>query len=639
VNKYGFVRIATAIPACGVCDVAHNCNEIIKLIKDANEQGVQAIVFPELSVTGYTCADLFFSNTLLNGALQGLNSIANKTRDLDIISIVGLPIFDGVHLLNCAAVMQKGNVLGIIPKTYIPNHGEFYEKRWFYSSSDATINEINICGQSTPLSTNLIFNCGDMKFAVEICEDLWSSTPPSSMHTLNGANVVFNLSASNAVIGKASYRKMLVKSRSFSSHCAYIFVSAGAGESTTDTLFSGHTIIAENGSILLECTKPSLESKLLFAEIDIERINSDRKKASTFNTHFQNSQPYKIINTSKINTEFSSLTRAIAQFPFVPRITIDKNERLEEIYTILAMSLAKRLKHTGIKTPVIGISGGLDSTLALLIIIRAMDILGLPHSGIVAVTMPGFGTTSRTLENAKHLMRLLGVTSLEISIKDACIQHFKDIGQNINTLDVTYENSQARERTQILMDIANKQNGLVIGTGDLSELALGWATYAGDHISMYAVNVGVPKTLVRHLVEWIGEYVLTKEVNEIIIDVLDTPVSPELLPADENGSIKQKTEEILGDYVLHDFFLYYFIRFGFTPEKILFLATTAFDGVYDEKNIKGCLKIFLKRFFSNQFKRSCMPDGPKIGSITLSPRADWRMPSDAEVKLWLEKLE
>lgn len=638
-NKYGFVRIATAIPACGVGDVSHNCNEIIKLVKDANEQGVQTIVFPELSVTGYTCADLFFSNTLLTGALQGLNSIANKTRDLDIISIVGLPIFDGVHLLNCAAVIQRGNILGLVPKTYIPNHGEFYEKRWFYSSTDATVSEINICGQNVPLSTNLIFNCGDMKFAIEICEDMWTSTPPSSMHTLNGANVVFNLSASNAVIGKASYRKMLVKSRSFSSHCAYVFVSAGAGESTTDTLFSGHTVIAENGSILLENTKPSLESKLFFTEIDLERINADRKKSSTFNTHFQNSVPYKIVNTSKISTEFNTLTRSVAQFPFVPRISVDKNERMEEIYTILAMSLAKRLKHTGIKTPVIGISGGLDSTLALLIIVKAMDILGLPHDGIVAVTMPGFGTTSRTLENAKHLMRLFGVTSLEISIKDACIQHFKDIGQDINTFDVTYENSQARERTQLLMDIANQRGGLVIGTGDLSELALGWATYAGDHISMYAVNVGVPKTLVRHLVEWIGENVLTGEVQEIILDVLDTPVSPELLPADENGSIAQKTEEILGDYVLHDFFLYYFIRFGFTPEKILFLAKTAFAGVYDDENIKTCLKTFLKRFFNNQFKRSCMPDGPKIGSITLSPRADWRMPSDAEVKLWLEKLE
>jgi len=637
-NKYGFVRIATAVPACKVGDAAYNCNEIIKLIKEANDECVQAIVLPELSVTGYTCADLFFSNTLLNGALNGLTSIANKTRDLDIISIVGVPIFDGVHLLNCAAVIQRGNILGLIPKTYIPNHGEFYERRWFYSATEATVNEITICGQAVPLSTNLLFNCGEMKFAVEICEDLWSSTPPSSMHTLNGANVVFNLSASNAVIGKASYRKMLVKSRSFSSHCAYVFVSAGAGESTTDTLFSGHTIIAENGSILLEDTKPSLESKLFFTEIDLERINADRKKSSTFNTHFQNSVPYKTINTSKISTEFNALTRKVAQFPFVPRLSADKNERMEEIYTILAMSLAKRLKHTGIKAPVIGISGGLDSTLALLIIVRAMDILGLPHSGIVAVTMPGFGTTSRTLENAKHLMRLFGVTSLEISIKDACIQHFKDIGHDINSLDVTYENSQARERTQLLMDIANKKGGLVIGTGDLSELALGWATYAGDHISMYAVNVGVPKTLVRHLVEWIGEYVLSGDVQDIILDVLDTPVSPELLPADENGSISQKTEEILGDYVLHDFFLYYFIRFGFTPEKILFLAKAAFESVYDDENIKTCLKTFLKRFFNNQFKRSCMPDGPKIGSITLSPRADWRMPSDAEVNLWLEKL-
>lgn len=637
-NDYGFVKVAAAVPMCNVADVRYNCDEIAKLIKESDDNNSHVVVFPELSVTGYSCGDLFFSKTLQDGAYDGVCSILEKTKDLDIISIIGLPVYDGAHLLNCAVVLNKGKILGIVPKTYIPNYGEFYESRWFFPGEKSILGEIEICGQTVPLSSNLIFDFGRLKIAVEICEDMWVATPPSAMHALNGANVICNLSATNAVIGKSSYRKMLVKQRSFTSHCGYVFVSAGVGESTTDTLYSAHALIGENGSILVDEKQLEFESKVFYTEIDLDRLDADRKKHTTFDSILQSKNQYVTIKADCASKKIDFLTRDIARFPFVPRSAIEKNERLQEIYDILALSLAKRLRHTGIKAPVIGISGGLDSTLALLIIVRAIDILKLPRDGIIAVTMPGFGTTTRTLENAKQLMNHLGVTSREISIKDACIQHFKDIGHDINNTDVTYENAQARERTQILMDIANQSSGIVIGTGDLSELALGWATYAGDHISMYAVNCGVPKTLVRHLVSWIGESVLKGDVKDIILDILDIPISPELLPADEEGKIAQKTEEILGDYVLHDFFLYYFIRFGFTPEKILFLAKTAFKDDYDENTIKNCLKTFFTRFFNHQFKRSCMPDGPKIGSITLSPRTDWRMPSDAQSKLWLENL-
>lgn len=637
-KNYGFVRVAAAVPVCNVADVSNNCREIVSLIKEAFENKVHVIVFPELSVTGYSCGDLFFSKTLHDASFDGINYILEKTKDLDIISIVGLPVYDGAHLLNCAAVLHKGKILGIVPKTYIPNYGEFYESRWFFSGEKSVLSEIEICSQTIPLGSNLIFDCGKLKIAVEICEDMWVATPPSAMHALHGANIIFNLSATNAVIGKSSYRKMLVKQRSFTSHCGYVFVSAGAGESTTDTLYSAHALIGENGSLLVDEKQLSFENKVYYTEIDLDRLETDRKKRTTFDSVLESKSIYKAVKVDFEGCKIDSLTRSIARFPFVPRSTSDKNERMDEIYTILAFSLAKRLRHTKIKAPVIGISGGLDSTLALLIVVRAMDILKLERKNVIAVTMPGFGTTGRTLENAKQLMNNLGVTSREISIKDACIQHFKDIGHDINNTDVTYENTQARERTQILMDIANQASGLVIGTGDLSELALGWATYAGDHISMYGVNSGVPKTLVRHLVSWIGENVLRGDVQKTILDVLDTPVSPELLPTDSEGEIAQKTEEIIGDYVLHDFFLYYFVRFGFAPDKILFMAKTAFFGEYEEIYIKNCLKTFLTRFFNHQFKRSCMPDGPKIGSVTLSPRTDWRMPSDAQVNLWIENL-
>ncbi|OQB15937.1 MAG: Glutamine-dependent NAD(+) synthetase [Firmicutes bacterium ADurb.Bin193] len=637
-KNYGFVKVAAAVPLCAVADTRHNCTEIAELIKKAYAEGAHAVVFPELCVTGYSCGDLFFSKTLQDGAYKGISYILDETKNLDIVSIVGLPVFDGVHLLNCAAVLLKGKILGIVPKTYIPNYGEFYEGRWFAPADKASKTEIELCGQTVPITSNLIFDFGDMKIAVEICEDMWASTPPSALHAISGANLIFNLSATNAVIGKSGYRKLLVKQRSFTSHCGYVFVSAGAGESTTDTLYSSHVLIGENGAVLTDETPMTFESKIFYSEIDLQRLEADRKKNTGFCSVLKPASEYKTVKADFNGTPITSLSRDFSRFPFVPGLKSDKDTRMSEIYDILAMSLAKRLRHTGIKSPVLGISGGLDSTLALLVAVRSMDILKLERKNIIAVTMPGFGTTDRTLENAKRLIAHLGATLREISIKDACIQHFKDIGHDINNTDIIYENSQARERTQILMDIANQSNGIVVGTGDLSELALGWATYAGDHISMYAVNCGVPKTLVRHLVSWIGESVLEGEVKKIIADILDTPISPELLPAGENGKIAQKTEEILGDYVLHDFFLYYFMRFGFTPQKILFIAKKAFLGEYDEIYIKNCLKTFFTRFFNNQFKRSCMPDGPKIGSVSLSPRADWRMPSDAEARLWLEEL-
>lgn len=637
--NYGFIKVAAAVPLCVVADTEQNSKEIVNLIKESFDNKSDIIVFPELCITGYSCGDLFFSKTLLNATNKGVSYIIDKTKNLDIISIVGLPIYDGAHLLNCAIVIQKGNILGIIPKTHIPNYGEFCESRWFSSGEESMATEISMNNQMVPLSSNLIFDFGDMKVAVEIGEDMCVSTPPSSYHALKGANIICNLSAENAVIGKSSYRKMLVKQKSLNSHCAYVYTSAGIGESTTDALYCGHTLIGENGSVLVDEMQTNFESKISYSEIDLDRLEADRKKHTMLKPLYSDKPEYKIIKSTHKYQVLGNLNRNISCYPFIPHCETEKNKRMQEIYDILSLSLAKRLRHTNINAPVIGISGGLDSTLALLVTVRAVDILKIPRNSIVAVTMPGFGTTDRTLENAKKLMKCLGVTSREISIKAACIQHFKDIGHDIENTDVTYENTQARERTQILMDIANQCNGIVIGTGDLSELALGWSTYAGDHISMYSVNCGVPKTLVRHLVAWINEFTLDGDVKNTIFDILDTPISPELLPTNIEGKIVQKTEEILGDYVLHDFFLYYFIRFGFTPEKILFMAKSAFSDMYDENDIKKCLKTFLKRFFNNQFKRSCVPDGPKIGSVALSPRTEWKMPSDATANIWLKSLE
>lgn len=636
-ENFGFVKIAAAVPFCRVADTVHNSNEIIKLIKSAYKNNAHIVVFPELSVTGCSCGDLFFSSTLQQGALKGLEDILKGTEGLDIISVVGLPFFDGVHLYNCAAVLHKGKVVGIVPKTYISNYNEFNEARWFFSGEKAPFKTVDVGLENVPFGSNIIFGCCQFKLAAELCEDMWTCTPPSSMHALNGANIIVNLSALNAVIDKEPYTKTIVEQRSYTSHCGYVLVSAGAGESTTDRLYSGHVLIGENGAILLDEKDYTFESNVFYSEIDIERLESDRKKRTIFYSVLKNDKPYQFIGIPLGEKKIEKLVRTVSRFPFLPQNPAAKSDQMRDIYNTAAFALAKRLLHTNIKTPVIGVSGGLDSTLALMITVKAADILKINKSNIIAVTMPGFGTTKKTLDNARRLMGLLGVSKREIDIKSSCTQHFIDIGHDVNKTDTTFENAQARERTQILMDIANTEGGLVIGAGDLSELALGWTTYGGDHISMYAVNSGIPKTLVISLVDWAGQNMFGDEGKKIIQSILRTPVSPELLPC-ENGAIAQKTEEIIGNYDLHDFFLYYFLRFGFSPEKILFLAYKAFEKQYDVLYIKNCMKTFITRFFSNQFKRSCLPDGPKICSVSLSPRTDWKMPSDAQAKLWLEKL-
>ncbi len=631
-NPYGFIKVAAAVPEVKVADTTLHADVIVRLIEQAEGEGADIILFPELSLTAYSCGDLFLTDTLLRGAEAALCRISEATMGKKLVAVIGLPASDGQRLFNCAAVVQNGSVLGVVPKTHLPDYGEFYESRWFCSGSAADQKDITLCGKKVPFG-QMIFDAGQYKFGIEICEDLWAGNPPSATLTRQGADIILNLSASNCVVGKKKYRNMLVESRSYTSHCGYVFVSSGPGESTTDTVYSGHVLAAENGSIILDKQNFTFESCLYYTEVDVERIRADRRRLGTFEG-ISNSPQMPVVTVASPMVSQRPLVRSISPQPFVP-MNENRDERFSEIYDILSMSLAKRIRHTGAKTAVIGISGGLDSTLALLVAAKAMDILKRSRTDILAVTMPGFGTTGRTLQNAKSLMSLLGTTMQEISICDACLQHFKDIGHDPQKTDVTYENTQARERTQILMDLANQSGGLVIGTGDLSELALGWATYAGDHISMYGVNGGVPKTLIRYLVDWVGRDAENSELKAVIDSVLDTPVSPELLPVDEDGKIAQKTEEILGDYILHDFFLYYFVRFGFTPEKIFYLATHAFNGAYNEEEIKRALDVFFKRFFQSQFKRSCLPDGPKIGSVTLSPRADFKMPSDASGNIWL----
>ncbi|MBE7048625.1 MAG: NAD(+) synthase [Ruminococcaceae bacterium] len=633
-NQYGFIKIATAVPQVQVANTEFNAKECLALVKEAESQGADIILFPELSLTAYSCADLFLQKTLLEGSEQALSTLLTETKNFNLVIIIGLPVSTDLHLFNAAAVLQKGKICGIVPKSCIANYSEFSEGRWFQPASASTSSNITLCGTSVPFG-QMIFTNNQTAFSVEICEDLWASDAPSSSLTLQGAEIMLNLSATNAVIGKRNYRRMLVQNRSFVSHCAYVFTSSGPGESTTDTVYAGHTVVAENGIVLLDEQEMKFESALYYTDIDIERLQADRKRMNTY----MSQSPAKNVPTVSIEPFSVSdmpVNRKISPQPFVPKDKEERNQRFAEIYQTLSIALAKRLMHAHAKTAVIGISGGLDSTLALLITSRAMEILERPSTDIIAVTMPGFGTTGRTLQNAKKLMNLLGTTTREISIREACIQHFKDIGHDPNNTDVTYENTQARERTQILMDIANQSGGLVIGTGDLSELALGWATYAGDHISMYGVNAGVPKTLIRHLVDWIGYTLNNSQIQSVLADVLETPVSPELLPMDDTGSIAQKTEEILGEYILHDFFLYYFLRYGFTKEKILYLATLAFGNMYDKEEINRVLNLFMRRFFQNQFKRSCLPDGPKIGSVSLSPRSDFQMPSDACSDLWLK---
>jgi NAD+ synthetase len=639
--NYGFVKVAAAVPRVKIADCKYNAGQLESLIAIADGKGVQIITFPEMCITAYTCGDLFGQQLLLEEAEMGLMQILNNTRQLDIISILGMPIAVNSTVINAAVVIQKGKILGVVPKTYLPNYKEFYEQRWFTSALQVAEDNVRLCGQIVPMGTNLLFETSDTTFGIEICEDLWSTIPPSSTLALQGAEILFNLSADNEGIGKHGYLRSLISQQSARCIAGYVFSSCGFGESTTDVVFAGNGLIYENGSELAHNKRFSLEEQLVISEIDVERLRAERRINTTFaaskGTVPSDKKPLRI-TTEFVNSKELNLTRTFDMHPFVPQGET-LNERCEEVFSIQVAGLAQRLVHTGAKTAVIGISGGLDSTLALLVCVRTFDKLELPRKNIIGVTMPGFGTTDRTYHNALSLMKSLGITIREISIKEACIQHFKDINHNINIHDVTYENSQARERTQILMDIANQTWGMVIGTGDLSELALGWATYNGDHMSMYGVNGSVPKTLVKYLVKWVAENDIDEGSRITLLDIVETPISPELIPADENGEIQQKTEDLVGPYELHDFFLYYFMRFGFRPSKIYYLANIAFKDIYDEETIKKWLSTFFRRFFNQQFKRSCLPDGPKVGSISISPRGDWRMPSDASSATWLKEIE
>ena len=639
--NYGFVKVAAAVPRVKIADCKYNAGQLESLIAIADGKGVQIITFPEMCITAYTCGDLFGQQLLLEEAEMGLMQILNNTRQLDIISILGMPIAVNSTVINAAVVIQKGKILGVVPKTYLPNYKEFYEQRWFTSALQVVEDNVRLCGQIVPMGTNLLFETSDTTFGIEICEDLWSTIPPSSTLALQGAEILFNLSADNEGIGKHSYLRSLISQQSARCIAGYVFSSCGFGESTTDVVFAGNGLIYENGSELAHNKRFSLEEQLVISEIDVERLRAERRINTTFaaskGTVPSDKKPLRI-TTEFVNSKELNLTRTFDMHPFVPQGET-LNERCEEVFSIQVAGLAQRLVHTGAKTAVIGISGGLDSTLALLVCVRTFDKLELPRKNIIGVTMPGFGTTDRTYHNALSLMKSLGITIREISIKEACIQHFKDINHDINIHDVTYENSQARERTQILMDIANQTWGMVIGTGDLSELALGWATYNGDHMSMYGVNGSVPKTLVKYLVKWVAENDIDEESRITLLDIVETPISPELIPADENGEIQQKTENLVGPYELHDFFLYYFMRFGFRPSKIYYLANIAFKDIYDEETIKKWLSTFFRRFFNQQIKRSCLPDGPKVGSISISPRGDWRMPSDASSATWLKEIE
>ena len=639
--NYGFVKVAAAVPRVKIADCNFNAKQLESLIAVADGKGVQIITFPEMCITAYTCGDLFGQQLLLEEAEMALMQILNNTRQLDIISILGMPVIVNSTVINAAVVIQKGKVLGVVPKTYLPNYKEFYEQRWFTSALQIAETSARLCGQIIPMGTNLLFETSDTIFGIEICEDLWSTIPPSSTLALQGAEIIFNLSADNEGIGKNSYLRSLISQQSARCISGYVFSSCGFGESTTDVVFAGNGLIYENGNQLAHNDRFSFEEQLVISEIDVEHLRAERRINTTFAASKGNipadKKPVRIA-TEFVNSKELNLTRTFERHPFVPQGAA-LNERCEEVFSIQVAGLAQRLVHTGAKTAVIGISGGLDSTLALLVCVKTFDKLGLSRKNIIGVTMPGFGTTNRTYHNAISLMNSLGITVREISIKEACIQHFKDINHDINVHDVTYENAQARERTQILMDIANQTGGMVIGTGDLSELALGWATYNGDHMSMYGVNGSIPKTLVKYLVKWVAENEVDETSCITLLDIVDTPISPELIPADENGDIKQKTEDLVGPYELHDFFLYYFMRFGFRPSKIFMLASLAFKEVYDEETIKKWLLIFFRRFFNQQFKRSCLPDGPKVGSISISPRGDWRMPSDASAAAWLKEIE
>lgn len=627
--NYGMIRAAAASLRLKVADPTYNKEKIKEAIDCAEQKGTRLIVLPELCVTGYTCADLFFTKSLQNSAENALKEIIEYTSGKNIVAAVGMPVPFYNSLYNCAVVIGNGRIYGIVPKIHLANYNEFYEKRWFASGSDfKSCQNIDFCGFETTIGSQIFDLGGGAVLGLELCEDLWVPTPPSGSLTLSGANIIANLSASDEYVSKAQYRRDLVSNQSARCICAYVYSGAGVCESTTDLVFSGATLIAENGSVIAQGKRFARDNEIIVSDIDIERLNSQRRG----NMSFENSINELKITQIPLNNNENDLTyRFVDAHPFVPSDDEKRRERCEEIFAIQAAGLAKRLEHVGSKGCVIGISGGLDSTLALLVAVEAMKLIGKPSSDILGITMPGFGTTDRTYNNAIDLMKSLGVTIKEISIKDACVQHMKDIEHDEAVKDITYENTQARERTQILFDMANKHNCLLVGTGDLSELAMGWCTYNGDHMSMYGVNASVPKTLVRYLVDYVAK-ISDEKTKAILLDVLDTPVSPELLPPDSDGKIAQKTEDNIGPYELHDFFLYNFVRFGFEKDKLRRLAIKAFDGVYDSATIEKWLGVFMKRFFISQFKRSCIPDSPKVGSVSLSPRGDWRMPSDASFK-------
>ncbi len=641
-SRLGFLRIASVSPDLKVGDIAYNTEIIIGYIEAAKLKKCDLVLFPELSLTGYTAADLFFQDALMEEVLQAIDLLMNYTGKTESTVIVGAPLYSDGMLFNCAVVISYGNIAGIIPKTYIPNYNEYYEKRWFSSENNRVSDSFDFFGEQIPFGADIVFdvfNLGNIKFGVEICEDLWAVVPPSSNLAKAGANIIFNLSASNEILGKMQYRRQLVMSQSASSLAAYVYSSSGTGESTTDLVFSGHCMIAENGKMLAESDRFLMDGSIIYADVDTNLLNNERKRNSSF-AAYQTEKIYRVVDIHIPELEDKKTIRSYHRNPFIPDKSKDRAEVCSEIFSIQASGLAKRMKHIGTGQVVLGISGGLDSTLALMVAVRTFNRLGLDLKGINAVSMPGFGTSARTKNNAENLAVNLGITFRKISINKSVLQHFDDIGHDPEEHNLTYENAQARERTQILMDLANQVGGIVIGTGDLSELALGWATYNGDHMSMYGVNSGIPKTLVRYIVEWCaGEYKDRPVISDALKDICNTPISPELLPADKKGNISQKTEESVGPFDLNDFFLYYSVRYAFSPKKILFLADTVFRKEFGIEDIKSHLKNFYKRFFANQFKRSCLPDGIKVGTVALSPRGDLRMPSDASPGLWLKEID
>lgn len=640
--QHGFVRVACAVPPVHLANPMANLEEIDRLTRQAERQGAAFVVFPEMAITGYTCADLFQQDILIREAERALARLLERNAASGIVSLVGMPVRTPLGLINAAVVTQGDQILGVVPKTYIPNYKEFQERRWFVSAEGRDFGCINLAGRSQVPVGRFLFESPSLRFGVEVCEDIWAPCPPSVTLAQRGAQIVFNLSASNELVGKHGYTRGLVVGQSARCLCGYVYVSSGWGESSQDLVFGGRTFIAENGVLLAEGKRFGTEPQLVCSEIDVEHLNAERLQNTTFTDGTRGSSPVSVVPfrqaPSPVTDTTFTLCRVVDAHPFVPEGPA-LDERCEEIFSIQSLGLARRVRHTHAKSLVIGISGGLDSTLALLVAARTCDLLGRPHTDIIGVTMPGFGTTARTHGNALTLLKALGTTMREISISAAVSQHFSDIGHNPQNHDVTYENAQARERTQILFDVANQTGGLVVGTGDLSELALGWATYNGDHMSSYGVNVSVPKTLVRHLVAWVANHSDNELAKTTLLDVVDTPVSPELLPADSHGNIQQKTEDLVGPYELHDFFLYHFVRNGFAPGKILFLARHAFGQQYDEPTLRHWLDVFCRRFFAQQFKRSCIPDGPKVGSVSLSPRGDWRMPTDAQSDIWRADLE